>query len=67
MNDEDLMYDRYDLERERMRARLPVCDNRKCRRQIDDEFFYEIDGDYLCEKCMILRYQRSVEDYIQLD
>ena len=67
MRDEDLIYDYYDMERERMRARLPVCDNRKCRRQIDDEFFYEIDGDYLCEKCMVLRYRRSVEDYIQLD
>jgi superfamily II DNA helicase RecQ len=59
-------FDRYDMEQERKRARLPVCDNRKCRRQIDDEYFYEIDGDYLCEKCMILRYRRNVEDFIEI-
>lgn len=59
-------FDQYDREMERKRARLPVCDNRKCRRQINDDYFYEIDGDYLCEKCMIARYQRSVEDYIEI-
>lgn len=59
-------FDRYDMEQERKRARLPVCDNRKCRRQIDGDYFYEIDGDYLCEKCMILRYRRNVEDFIEI-
>ena len=59
-------FDRYDMELERKRARLPVCDNRKCRRQIDGDYFYEIDGDYLCEKCMKMRYQRSVEDFIEI-
>lgn len=59
-------FDRYDMEQERKRARLPVCDNRKCRRQIDGDYFYEIDGDYLCEKCMIIRYRRSVEDFIEI-
>lgn len=61
------IWEAHDIEMERRRARLPVCDNRKCRRQIDDEYFYEIEGDYLCEKCMILRYRRSVEDFIEID
>ena len=61
------LWEANDRENERKRARLPVCDNRKCRRQIDGEHFYEIEGDYLCEKCMILRYRRNVEDYIQFD
>ena len=61
------IWEAHDIEMERKRAMLPVCDNRKCRRQIDDEYFYEIEGDYLCEKCMILRYRRSVEDFIEID
>lgn len=59
-------FDRYDMEQERKRARLPVCDNRKCRRQIDGDYYWEIDGDYLCEKCMNERYRRSVEDFIEI-
>ena len=56
-----------DIEIERMRARLPVCDNRKCRREIDGEHYWEIEGDILCERCMNLRYRKDVEDYIQID
>lgn len=61
------IWNAHDIENERKRARLPVCDNRKCRRQIDDDYFWEIDGDYLCEKCAIERYRRSVEDFIEID
>ena len=61
------MWEAQDIERERRRARLPVCDNRKCRRQIQDDYYFEIEGDILCEKCMCLRYRKSVEDYIQND
>lgn len=60
-------FDRYDMEQERKRARLPVCDNRKCRRQIDDDYYFEIDGDILCEKCMINRYRKNTEDFIEID
>lgn len=61
------IWNAHDIEKERMRARLPVCDNRKCRRHIDGDYFWEIEGDILCEKCMNERYRRSVEDYIQID
>ena len=57
---------RQDMDQERKRARLPVCDNRKCRRKINDDYYWEIDGDILCEKCMNLRYRKYVEDYIEL-
>ena len=60
-------FDRYDMARERMMERLPVCDNRKCRRKIDGDYYYEIEGDFLCEKCMIQRYRKNVNDYIQFD
>lgn len=61
------MWEAQDIEQERRRARLPVCDNRKCRRQIQDDYYFEVEGDILCEKCMNLRYRKSVEDYIQID
>ena len=54
-----------DIEQERMRARLPVCDNPKCKKRIDDDFYFEIDGEILCEDCMNLRYRKSTEDYIE--
>jgi hypothetical protein len=59
-------FDLHDMEMERKRARLPVCDNRKCRRQINDDYYYEVDGDILCEKCMNLRFRKSVEDFVEL-
>lgn len=60
------IWNAHDIENERKRARLPVCDNRKCRRQIDDEHYWEIEGDILCEKCAILRYRKDVEDFIEI-
>lgn len=61
------IWEAHDIENERKRARLPVCDNRKCRRQIDGEHYWEIEGDILCEKCAILRYRKNVEDFIEID
>jgi len=59
-------FHRHDMAQERQRARLPVCDNRKCRRQISGDHYWEIEGDILCEKCMNLRYRKNVEDFIEL-
>lgn len=59
-------FDRHDMEQARKEAKLPVCDNRKCRRQIHDDYYFEVEGDILCEKCMIARYRKSTEDYIEL-
>lgn len=58
---------RQDMEQARREARLPVCDNRKCRKKIYDDFCWEIDGEILCEKCMNLRYRKYTEDFIQID
>jgi hypothetical protein len=59
-------FDRHDLEQARLEARLPVCEERKCGKRIHDDDYYEVDGEILCEKCMIRRYRRSVEDYIEI-
>lgn len=65
-DDAERDFDRYDMEMERRRARLPVCDNRKCRRQIQDDTYFEIDGDILCRACMEDRYMKYTEDFIEI-
>jgi hypothetical protein len=60
-------FDRWDMEQERMRARLPICENPKCKKRINDDFYFEVEGEILCESCMNLRYRHYTEDYIQID
>lgn len=60
-------FDRWDMEQERRRARLPVCEDKKCRKRIEDENYYEVDGEILCEKCMNRRYRKFTEDYIEIN
>lgn len=56
-------FDRWDMEQERRRARLPVCD--RCLKSINDETFFDFEGYVLCEKCMHDVYGRSTEDYLR--
>lgn len=55
-----LMQDKEQAEREK---RLPVCE--ECKSRIQDDFYWEIDGEILCEDCMNLRYRNYTEDYIK--
>ena len=58
-------FDRYDMAQAQYEARLPRCENRGCRhRVIRDDIFFDIDGEILCENCMIDRYGRSTEDFV---
>ena len=52
---------RWDWEQEEALKKLPVCV--MCRRRIQDDDFYDIDGEILCEDHMKDKYRRSVEDY----
>lgn len=49
-------------ERERQLMRLPVCED--CHERIQDEDYYDVDGELLCENCMKKRYRRFTEDLI---
>ena len=53
---------RHDMEQERRRARLPICAD--CKKRIQDENYFEIEGEILCERCMNHRYRKYTEDYI---
>ena len=56
-------FDRYDRMMASRDARLPICD--KCRQRINDEIYFDVDGDILCERCMHDEYARSTEDYLR--
>lgn len=58
-------FNRHDMEQARREARLPVCENPRCKKRIHDDIFFEIDGEILCEKCVHDRYARSTEDWLQ--
>lgn len=60
-------FNRLDMEQARQEARLPVCENPKCKKRIDDENYFEIGGEILCRQCMEDRYMKYTEDYIQID
>ena len=49
-------------ERERRLEMLPTCE--KCRERIQDDDYYDVDGEILCEACMKRKYRRKTEDLI---
>lgn len=51
-----------DRELERRLNYLPVC--YKCKERIDDDHYFYINGEILCEDCMIERHRRNTEDYL---
>lgn len=53
---------RQDMEQARREARLPVCE--KCKSVIYDDNYYDDDGEILCEECLLARYRKSTEDWV---
>ncbi len=51
----------YDAERESELERLPVCSC--CDEPIQEDFFYEINDEVLCEVCMKSYFMKRVDDY----
>ena len=50
-------------ERERRLLSFPICE--RCRERIQDEDYYDVDGEILCEECMKRKYRRKTEDYYE--
>ena len=63
MPDNYSMWQAYDRAHEQARQRLPVCD--KCRERIDEDNYFDIGGEILCEDCLIEKYRKNTEDYIK--
>ena len=55
------IWDAHDIEMERRRARLPQCDY--CGEHIQDEYYYEINGEYICEECLNEHFRK--ENYME--
>lgn len=63
MPDNYSMWEAYDRAHEKARERLPVCD--RCRERIDEDYYFDIGGEILCEDCLIEKYRKNTEDYIR--
>ena len=55
-------FDRYDMARAQYEAKLPQCE--KCGKTIQDELYFFVNNEILCEDCMIDEYGRSTQDFL---
>ena len=55
-------FDRYDAAMAALEAKLPHCD--KCGEAINDDEYFYINDEVLCEECMRNEYARSTQDYL---
>lgn len=53
------MWERHEDEQEQRISRLPHCDH--CHEPIQDEYYFEIDGEIICEECLN-DYKKYVEE-----
>lgn len=53
-------WERHDREMERRLAARPVCGD--CGNPIQDEYWFEVEGEILCEECMHDRYRKSADE-----
>lgn len=43
--------------------KLPKCDC--CGEPIQDDYFYNIDGTFICEECLNSEYRKNTDDYLE--
>lgn len=56
-------FERYDREQQDKLAALPVCS--ECGEAIQDEYFYLINGENICEECLKDNYRKQVADFVE--
>ena len=56
-------FDRHDRQQEEWLNSLPVCDC--CGEPIQEEYCYEINGEYFCEDCLDMHFRKAVEDIVE--
>ena len=61
-NDPIADFHAWDAEQYEELKKLPVCD--WCGEHIMSDYFYDINGEYICENCMDDR-RRSTDDYLE--
>lgn len=56
-------FESYDWEQTRKLEKLPKCDY--CFDPIQDDCYYEINGEIICECCIDRFFRKAVEDYVE--
>lgn len=59
MDDNYSLWERHEREQERWLAKLPVCDY--CEQHIQDDHYYEIDGEIICPDCLESYFRKENE------
>lgn len=57
------LFRQYDAEQQRKLDKLPVCV--ECDEHIQDDEYYEINGEPVCWGCLIENHRKWTEDYIE--
>lgn len=55
-------FDRYDRQQNEELNKRPKCCY--CGEHIQDDFCYEINGEYFCEDCLDMHFRKAVDDII---
>ena len=53
-------FNRWDADQARQEAKLPVCAD--CDHAVQDDHYYEINGEVICPECMESNYRKEVDD-----
>lgn len=59
------MWEQHDRAQEALLDKLPNCEAPRCGKLIQDDYYFEIEGEILCEDCMNKRYRRKVADFVE--
>lgn len=62
-DDPGLDFLRHDAEQERELKKLPVCAD--CGEPVQDDHYYDINGEVICPDCMEANYRKRTEDYVE--
>lgn len=54
---------RHDAAQSRWLKKRPICS--ECNEPIQDEHCYEVNGELICEECMMQNHRKFVDDYIE--
>ena len=54
-------WEMYDTEQEKKLAKLPLCDI--CGEPIQDDYYFEINGERICEDCLTENYRKDIDYY----
>lgn len=56
------LWEHHDAEQQRRLEKLPVCSD--CGEPIQDEHYFLINDEPICEDCLYNNYRKAIEDYV---